>query len=86
MSGTRNKNVEIFFIIEAKNAVNSQLLASFLTTIWEILTLFIRVTISCKGLYNKPFHEIDTQKERAAHARKKLATRAQRHPSTTTSF
>jgi len=42
---------EKFFHLEAKNAVNSRLLASFLTKIWEILTLFIGTSTSCKGLY-----------------------------------
>ncbi|GEM_PF-3923601 len=37
----------------ARNAANSRLLASFLTKIWGILTLFIRDAISCKGLYGQ---------------------------------
>jgi hypothetical protein len=41
------------FLIEAENAGNSQLLASFSTKSREILAFFIRVAISCKGLSNK---------------------------------
>jgi len=37
------------FHIEAKNPANSRLLASFLTKIWEILTVFIGDAISYKG-------------------------------------
>jgi hypothetical protein len=47
--GAREKRDKIF-LIEAENAGNSWLLASFSTKIREILAFFIRVAISCNGL------------------------------------
>jgi hypothetical protein len=47
--GAREKRDKIF-LIEAENAGNSWLLASFSTKSREILAFFIRVAISCKGL------------------------------------
>ena len=50
MSGMRAKN-EKKFSISRRETQASLLLPSFPTTIWEILAIFSRRTISCKGLF-----------------------------------